>query len=61
MITSIQIKTKLQEYLKREPTLNEITNGEKDQNIINSIIIDQMEDLNKTILDLQKQLSAIKK
>ena len=61
MITNDQIKIKLEKFLNRKPTENEISNGRKDLNILNEIILDEMEKLNATILDLQNQLTAITK
>jgi len=61
MITSDQIKEKLEKFLNRKPTDNEVSNGFKDYNIIQEIILDKIEEQNKTILDLQNQLKAIKK
>jgi len=61
MITNDQIKEKLEKFLNRKPTDDEIQNGFKDYNIIQEIILDILEEQNKTILDLQKQLLAIKK
>jgi len=61
MITSDQIKEKLTKFLNRKPTKNEIENGKNSQHIIQEIILDTLEEQNKTILDLQNQLKVIKK
>lgn len=42
MIDKNKIKIKLKKYLGREPKKNELINAEKDQNIINEIIIDEI-------------------
>lgn len=61
MITEQKIKIKLQKFLNREPTENEIKNGEKDYNIIQQIIIDELAEQNKMILELQAEVLKLKK
>jgi hypothetical protein len=61
IITSEKISEKLEKFLNRKPTKNEIENGKNSQHIIQEIILDKIEEQNKTILDLQNQLKAIKK
>jgi len=61
MIEETKIKEKLKKFLNREPSRNEIENGKKDLNIVNEIILDRLDEQDKTILDLQAQLLKIKK
>jgi len=61
MIDELKIKNKLTTFLKREPTKDEITNGFRDQNIVNEIILDMIEEQNKTIALLQNEITKLKK
>ncbi len=49
MITNDQIKNKLEKFLNRKPTLDEVQNGFKDYNIIQQILLEQNEDVEKRI------------
>ena len=49
IITKEKITEKLEKFLNRKPTKNEVTNGEKDQNIINEIILEKLEELELAI------------
>ena len=61
IITKEKITEKLEKFLNRKPSKNEIENGKNSQHIIQEIIIEQMEVLNTQIIDLQKELLTIKK
>lgn len=50
-----KIKEKLEKYLNRKPTEDEIINAEKDQNIINEILLDEINNINEEIIKLKKK------
>lgn len=49
-----KIKEKLRIYLKREPKEAEVVNGANDLNIVNEIIMDEMELLNKRVAKIEE-------
>ena len=55
MIKETKIKEKLEKFLNRKPTANEILNGYKDQNILNSIMLEEIDLLKEEIIKLKTQ------
>jgi len=53
-ISETKIKEKLEKYLSRKPSKNEIINAQKDFNITNEILFDEIELLKIEIINLKK-------
>lgn len=52
-IEKTKIKDKLEKLLNRKPSSDEIINAQKDFNIVNEILYDEIEDIKKDIIKLK--------
>ena len=53
-ISETKIKQKLEKFLNRKPKKSEVQNAYKDQNILNSVMLDEIELLKIEIINLKK-------
>ena len=54
-ISETKIKKKLEKFLNRKPKKSEVQNAYKDQNILNSVMLDEIELLKIEIINLKKK------
>lgn len=49
-----EIKNKLEKHLKRECSVEELINAQKDPNIILSVVLDEIDNINKRLSLIEK-------